>query len=147
MIANAARTSWETAMQVDPTGYYSERAKLLLTDQEPLTASPSYDLGYDLAGERKEAENWMINTFNLPVDTDLSSPGRLSADLALSASLEFHELGLYSEASREMTSLLSRQFNLIRSELFKMLDPLLELGLYRSAITTSRQILDLAQLG
>jgi soluble lytic murein transglycosylase len=143
--STAARTSWETTSQVDPTGYYSERAKLLLTEQEPLTASPSYDLGYDLAGERKEAENWLVNTFNLPVDTDLSSPGNFAADSHFQRALEFHLLGRYSETSREMASLLSG----IQSDpagLFKMLDPLLELGLYRSAITTSRQILDLANM-
>ncbi|HEX7557222.1 MAG TPA: lytic transglycosylase domain-containing protein, partial [Leptolinea sp.] len=143
--ANTARTSWETAVQLDPTGYYSERAKLLLTDQEPLTASPTFDLGYDLAGERQEAVNWVIKTFNLPADIDLSSPGNLSADLHYQRALEFHELGLYSEASREMTTLTASK-ETDPAELFRLLDPLLNLGLYRTAITTSRQILDLAKL-
>ncbi len=102
-----ARTSWETTAQIDPTGYYSERAKHLLTDQEPLTASPSYDLGYDLASERLEAENWLIKTFNLPSDINLSSPGNISADLHYLRAHEFHELGLYGEASREMSSLIA----------------------------------------
>jgi len=141
----AARTSWETTVQIDPTGYYSERAKLLLTDQQPLSASPSYDLGYDLSGERPEAANWVIKTFNLPADTDLSSPGNLSADPHFQRAQEFHVLGLYSEASREMSSLISGVES-DPAELFRLLDPLLDLGLYRTAITTSRQILNLAQL-
>ena len=105
--ATAARTSWETTAQLDPTGYYSERAKLILTEQEPLTASPSFDLGYDLSGERQEAANWLIKTFSLPPETDLSSPGNLTADLRYQRALEFHELGSYSEASREMGLLVS----------------------------------------
>jgi len=142
---NAARLTWETTAQIDPTGYYSERAKLLLTEQEPLTASPSYDLGYDLAGERKEAENWLIKTFNLPPETDLSSPGNLSADPHYQRAHEFHELGSYNESSREMSALVSSR-ETDPAELFRLLDPLLDLGLYRTAITTSRQILDMAQL-
>lgn len=141
----AARVSWETAKQVDPTGYYSERARLLLTEQDPLTASPMYDLGYDLAGERKEAENWLVKTFNLPVETDLTSPGGISADPGYQRALEFHSLGLYGESSREMTTLLDGM-KTDPAALFRMLDPLLDLGLYRSAISTSRQILDLAQM-
>jgi soluble lytic murein transglycosylase len=143
--STAARVSWQTATQLDPTGYYSERAKLLLTEQQPLTASPSYDLGYDLAGERKEAENWLIKTFNLAEDSDLSSPGQISADLHFQRAREYHELGLYSEASREMTILTTANES-DPVQLFKLLDPLLEMGLYRSAIVTSRQILDLAKL-
>lgn len=142
---SAARVSWETARQVDPTGYYSERARALLTEQAPYTASPMYDLGYDLASERKEAENWLISTFNLPAGTDLSSPGSISAEPGYQRALEFHTLGLYSESSREMGTLLEPIQN-DPAALFRMLDPLLELGLYRTAITTSRQILDLAQL-
>jgi soluble lytic murein transglycosylase len=142
---SAARVSWETAKQVDPTGYYSERARLLLTDQEPLSASSMYDLGYDLAGERKEAENWLSKTFNLPVGTDLTSPGSISADPGYQRALEFHALGLYGESSREMTTLLDGMKS-DPAALFRMLDPLLDLGLYRSAISTSRQILDLAQM-
>jgi soluble lytic murein transglycosylase len=140
-----ARTSWETTAQLDPTGYYSERAKLILTEQEPLTASSSFDLGYDLAGERQEAVNWLIKTFSLPPETDLSSPGNLSADQHYQRALEFHELGLYSETSREM-SLLVTAHESDPAELFRLLDPLVKLGLNRTAITTSRQILDLAKL-
>lgn len=142
---NAARLSWQTAAQLDPTGYYSERAKLLLTDQPPLSASSSYDLGYDLSTERKEAENWVILTFSLPPDTDLSSPGQIAADLNFQRAREFHELGLYAEASREM-AVLTNAYNSDPAQLFRLLDSLLEMGLYRSAIITSRQILDLAGL-
>jgi len=143
--ASSARTSWETTAQLDPTGYYSERAKLILTEQEPLSASPSFDLGYDLARERQEAVNWMIKTFSLPPETDLSSPGNLSADLHFQRAHEFHELGLYSEASREM-SLLVKAHESNPVELFLLLNPLVDLGLNRTAIITSRQILDMAQL-
>jgi soluble lytic murein transglycosylase len=143
--STASRTSMETASQLDPTGYYSVRAKLILTEQEPLTASPSFDLGYDLSREREEAVNWMIKTFNLPLETDLSSPGNLSADLHYQRAQEFHELGLYSETSREINLLVTAHEN-DPAALFRLLDPLVELGLNRTAITTSRQILDLAKL-
>ncbi len=142
---NAARLSWQTATQLDPTGYYSERAKLLLTDQPPLSASASYDLGYDLAGERKEAENWLILTFGMSPDTDLSSPGQIASDLNFQRAREFFELGLYSEASREMT-VLTELYAADPAQLFRLMDSMIEMGLYRSAIITSRQILDLAGL-
>jgi soluble lytic murein transglycosylase len=142
---NSARVSWETAVQLDPTGYYSERARLILTNQAPLSASNSFDLGYDLTRERQEAVNWMISTFNLPPETDFSSPGPISAESNYQRALEFHRLGMYSQTSREMNALLAaNQSNPV--ELFRLLDPLLELGLNRSAIVTSRQILDLVQL-
>ncbi len=142
---NAARLSWQTASQLDPTGYYSERAKLLLTEQVPLSASSSYDFGYDLAGERKEAENWMILTFGLAPDTDLSSPGQIAADPGFQRAREFYELGLYSEASREMT-VVTNAYSSDPVQLFRLLDSLLDMGLYRTAIINSRQILDLAGL-
>ncbi len=45
---DSAQTSWQQAVQKDPTGYYSERARDLLINRAPFTACPVFDLAVDL---------------------------------------------------------------------------------------------------
>lgn len=141
----AAQSSWEQAAQQDPTGYYSERAREVLNSLPPLNAAPQYDLNYDLKQERYLAELWLRNRFNLAPETDLSGLGTLAEDLRIKRGNAFYELGLYSQASAE--------FEAVRQDIqqdavntFRLLNHLLDLGFYRSAILASRQILNLAQL-
>ncbi len=47
----AARASWEAAADLDPTGYYSERAVDLLQSRQPYTPPADYDLASDLRRE------------------------------------------------------------------------------------------------
>ncbi len=140
-----AQSSWEQAAQRDPTGYYSERAKEVLSGMAPLTAAPQYDLDYDLNQERYLAELWLRSRFNLPPETDLSGLGTLANDLRVQRGNAFYELGIYSQASEE--------FEAVRQDVqqdpvntFRLLNHLLDLGFHRSAILASRQILNLAQM-
>lgn len=141
----AAQSSWEQAAQQDPTGYYSERAREVLNGLSPLNAAPQYDLNYDLKEERYLAELWLRNHFNLAPEIDLSGLGNLAEDPRIKRGNAFYELGLYSQASAE--------FEAVRQDVqqdavntFRLLNHLLDLGFYRSAILASRQILNLAQL-
>jgi soluble lytic murein transglycosylase len=77
----AAQALWEQCSAIDPTGYYSERARDLILNRQPFTSPDAYDLTIDWTSERQQAEEWLRTTFNLSADTDLSSPGNLSNDL------------------------------------------------------------------
>lgn len=140
-----SRATWETCVYRDPSGYYSERARAIISGEALMSASVTYDLGYDLKLERADAENWMRTTFNIPPETDLTGLGVLAADPNLQRGNAYWDLGLYEKAHVEFEKL--RQ--IIQSDAvsnFLLLDHLLELGLYRLAILSSRQILDLASL-
>jgi len=103
----AAQNAWRQGAQLDPTGYYSERANELLLDKAPFTISSPVDLGYDLALERGEAEQWLRSTFSIPAEMDLNGLADLSSDPRVIRGIAFRELGLYSLARAEFESLRS----------------------------------------
>jgi soluble lytic murein transglycosylase len=142
---DAARTAWEQAAQRDPTGYYSERANELLQNQTPFQVNQPVDLGYNLVQERIQAEEWLRTTFSLSPETDLNGLGELAADPRMVRGAAFWDLGLYDESRNEFEAL--RQSVLTDPvQTYRLMNSFLELGLYRSAILASRQILDLANL-
>lgn len=140
----AARTSWEQAANLDPTGYYSERAGELLEGKSPLQIDPdSYSLVVDLEKERNLAEAWLRSVFAIPDEINLSSTGPLSENIHFRRGTAFLEIGLFEEAGEA--------FDQVRVEIaqdpvnnFRLLNFLLDAGYYRHAILISRQILDLA---
>lgn len=139
----AARLAWEKAAETDPTGYYSERARDLLFNRPAFEPPLSYDLAYDAKTERMRAEAWIRSTYALPEDADLSSIGALGQDPALKRGAELLSLGLYDEARAEFEAVrLSVLTDAAQS--YRLANYLLEIGMYRSAILTARQILDLA---
>lgn len=140
-----AIASWEQAAQRDPTDYYSLRARELLDGKSPFYASEFYDLDYDLIEERKLAEGWMRNTFTIPQDVSLLGLSDLAADPRVQRGNLYWQLGLYNLADAEFESL--RQ-EIISDPInnFRLLQHLVDLGFYRQAIFTSRQILTLANL-
>lgn len=139
----AAQATWQQAVNVDATGYYSERARELLLGQQPFTPPQMYDLAIDLEGERKQAEEWLRTTFNLPADVDLSTPAELSQDARFQRGTELWKLGLYDEARLEFEDLrVSFSNDALNS--YRLMNYLLHLGSYRSAIFAARQVLNLA---
>lgn len=139
------REAWQQAAQTDPTGYYSERAKELLVGQEPFTSNFPIDLGYDLNKERSQAEAWLRTTFELPPETSFDGLGNLTDNIHMQRGMAFWDLGLYEQARTE--------FETVRTSVaadpvatYRLMNYLLDLGIYRSAILASRQILDLANL-
>lgn len=141
----AAQALWEQCSAIDPTGYYSERARDLILNRQPFTPPDAYDLTIDWASERQQAEEWLRTTFNLPTDTDLSSPGNLSNDLRFIRGSELWKLGLYEEARSEFEDLrIAIESSPVDN--FRLANYLVDLGLYRSAILAARQTLNLAGL-
>lgn len=140
---SAATASWEQAAQLDPTGYYSERSRQLLNGEEPFHHSQPLDLEIDWENEQRLAELWIRNTFAVPAETPLDSLDTLAANPLLIRGQAFWNLGLYTQAIQEFETLrLGLQQDAINS--FRLLNYLVEIGAYRPAIFTSRQILDLA---
>ena len=143
--ASAAAVSWQMAAGIDPTGYYSERAFDLLRQRPPFQPPDQFDLAVDLNAERTAAENWLRTTFNLAPEQDLTSIAPLLSDARMLRGTELWELGLYEQARSEFESLrLAFQADVINS--FILTGYLHELGLYRSAILSARQVLDLANM-
>jgi soluble lytic murein transglycosylase len=137
----AADISWQEAASIDPTGYYSERARDLLLRREPFTPPLMYDLGFDLTHERAEAEAWMRDTFAIPEGLDLSTDSLLN-DPRLIRGTELWNLGLYEEARTEFEDM--RNTSLASSiDSYRLVNYLVDLGLYRSAIFAARQVLNL----
>jgi soluble lytic murein transglycosylase len=143
--ATKAREAWTQAQALDPTNYYSVRARDLLLGRVPFESVSLVDLEVDLAKERAEAAAWVRVTFSLPADTDLGGPGALASDPRFIRGAELWELGLYDEARLEFEDLrLAVSAN--PADSFRLANYLIDLGLYRSGITAARQILTLAGL-
>jgi soluble lytic murein transglycosylase len=139
-----AREAWQQGQSLDPTGYYSERARDLLTGAPPFAPTES-NLNVDLASEKAEAEAWIRVTFNLPPEANLDDAGTLLNDTRLQRGTEFWNLGEYEKARAEFESLReSVQNNPAKS--FQLANYLLDMGLYRPAIFSIRQTLSLAGL-
>ncbi len=142
---DAARSAWEQGAQVDPTGYYSERANELLQDRDPFIISQPVDLGFDLEKELPKAEEWLRTTFSLSPETDLNGLGDLASDPRIIRAMAFWELGLYSEA-RDEYERVRQAVVLDPAQTFRLMNHLLKYDIYRSAILASRQILDMAHM-
>lgn len=141
----AARSAWEKGAQQDPTGYYSIRCNELLLGRAPFTIDRPVDLGYDLNQERAIAEEWLRAKFSIPPEVDLSGPGELVADPRYIRGTALWDLGLFSAARNEFEQLRDAvKTDAVKT--YRLLNTMLEMGLYRSSIFASRQILDLANM-
>ncbi len=139
----SARTSLEVAAQRDPTGYYSERAAEMLQGMLPFTSLQAFKPQAISSDERRLAEGWLRITFNFPAETDLGSLGDLAQDARIARGNAFWELGLYAEGRNE--------FEAVREEIvkdaarsFRLMNHMVKIGCYRTAILLSREILNLA---
>ncbi len=141
--AAAADTAFAQAAVADPTGYYSERAGDFLFDRDPFEPPQSFDLAVDWEAERALAEGWLRVNFSLPDDVDLSSPAPLQGDARFLRGTALWNLGFPEEARAEFESLrLDIQPDPANN--YRLANYLLDLGLYRTAIFCTRQILTLA---
>lgn len=138
-----AQESWQQGQAIDPTNYYSIRARDMLLGNSPFQSPPTVNLEVDLAQERKDAEAWMRITFDLPSETDLANPGALAQDPRFVRGTELWELGMYDEARLEFESLRETVSN-NPADSFRLANHLLDIGLYRSAIFAAREVLTLA---
>jgi soluble lytic murein transglycosylase len=139
----AARAAWEQAATLDPTGYYSERALELLENRPPFTVTENIDLGIDLETERLQAEDWLRATFNISPEVDLSTSVDLESLPLFRRGLALWEIGEYQQARGQFESL-REQLESDPVNSWRFMNRMLDLGVYRSAVFASRQILNLA---
>lgn len=142
----AAETAWRDGQNRNPGGYYSERARDLLLGRAPFAPVVS-TTAPNLQQERADAEVWMRLTFNLSNDVDLSNLGTLASDERIIRGKEYWDLGFYEQARAEYESLrtqLETQADAVNS--YRLMNYLLDLGMYRVAIFSARQILTIAGL-
>ena len=143
--AEAAATSWQLAIQADPTGYYSERARDHLLGRKLFATCPVYDLAVDLNTERQAASHWMRNRFNLASDVDLDTISVFESDPRMIRGQEYWRLGFYEEARGEFEALrLDNELDPVNT--YRLIKFFMDTGLYRSAIFAARQVLTLTGL-
>ncbi|MFC1878869.1 transglycosylase SLT domain-containing protein [Chloroflexota bacterium] len=140
---DTAQESWQIAAGIDPTGYYSERARDLLHNRAPFSPPGEYDLMVDWESEKIKAEEWIRSTFVFPEDYDFQGLGALANDPHLVRGDELWRLGLTDEASREFDQLRLSYTNDVDST-NRLLNYYMEIGAYRPAIFAARQVLNLA---
>jgi soluble lytic murein transglycosylase len=99
-----------------------------------------------MEAEKAIADDWIRSTFAVPGAIDLSGPGLLSNDLRFIRGTELWNLGMYEMARFEFEAL---REDLLSSAMdsYRLANYLVELGLYRTAIFLTRQVLDLNNMG
>jgi len=139
------QSAWQQGQAIDPGGYYSERARDLMTNPNPFAPPASVNFNYDLAAERQAADTWLRLTLQLPEDADLTGLGPLAQDGRLIRGAQLWKLGLYDDARLEFESL-REAVSADAVQSYRLGNYLLDLGLYRSAIFALRQSLTLVGL-
>jgi len=143
----SAINAWREAQNLDPSGYYSERARDLLSERAPFAAPVSTNLTPNLEIERKDADSWVRLTFNLPPETDLNGLGALAADPRVIRGTELWDLGIYAKSKLEFEDLrLELETKKDAEGSYRLINYLLDLGLYFPAIFAARQTIAMAGL-
>lgn len=140
-----ALKSFQTAAAADPGEYYSERARDILLNREPFAAPTTIDLATDPVNERAAAEAWMRTTFPIPEGTDLSGLGELANDPRVIRGKKLWSLGFLDEGRLELEDV-RNEYAKDPVNTYRLMNLFVDIGLYRSAIFASRQVLDLAGL-
>jgi soluble lytic murein transglycosylase len=131
-----ARTAYTLATQSDPFGYYSQRAKEVLTGVAPLTPPTAYNWVWNDAANRASADSWMKNTFKLTESGELwrlsatlsSDPRKLRGD-------ELWAVAAFDQARAEYVGLRD-DYAQNPLGLYQLAGYFYEIGLYRESITT-----------
>ena len=139
----SAQATFQQTASLDPTDYYSLRSQDILFNRPPFSPKSGVELKANLNSERAVAEAWLRVTFNLPNDTDLSTPGALLADPRLIRGTEFLTLGLNDQAREEFDNLRTT-VEQNPADCYRLANYLLDQGLYYPAIFAMRQVLTLA---
>ncbi len=139
----AARDAWNQAAMADPTGYYSQRAHALLQGRAPFEPPVAYDTTIDWESERRAAAAWVRQTFLAPPNEDLLGLGPLAADPRWQRGQALWQWGFYAPARQELEAL-RQTYADDALNTFRLIEPLRQMGLYRSAIFAARRVLDLA---
>jgi soluble lytic murein transglycosylase len=143
----SAQAAWHLASEADPNGYYSMRAQDLLAGREPFQPLGVFDFAIDLESERLEAEQWMRDNFQIIGSESLADLDMgLSEDPRFVRGEELWQLGFYNEAMLEFEALRGEIKNDAEAT-YRLMHHFLEIGLYKPAIYSVVQILNLAGMG
>ncbi len=141
----AAKRYFSLAAKDAPSNYYSERASEILTGQTPFSFSADYSFDINLEQEERVADQWVLLTFNLASETNLTNPDTLLLNDNYNQANELWNLGYYQEAINLFDNVrLTFADDALTS--YRLLKRLIQLGAWRPAVFTSRQILTLAGL-
>ena len=140
-----AQQAWTQAAALDPTGYYSERARDLLEGRAPFARPLAYDTGIAWEDERAEAARWVRQVFHLPPQEDLLSVDPLAQDPRYRRGLWLWQLGFYQEAREEWEDLRRAVYN-DPVQTFRLIHEAQRIGMYRTAILAAWRVLELAGL-
>jgi len=143
--SQSAQNAFRVAANLDPTGYYSERARDILLNRGAFEPPQVYDIGVDLHQEAVDAEQWIRNEFDIDSQVDISSLGTLASDPRFIRGDELWRLGEYELARLEFEDL-RKDVASDPVNSYRLASYLVDLGLYRSAIFAARQVLNLAGL-
>lgn len=140
-----AYDTWKLAQTTNPFGYYSIRAEDLLIGREPFSEPVHYQLDPDLSSYLPQAEIWLRSTFGISPEINLESPGMFVYDQSFRRGLEFWALGEYAASKAEFEAIrLSYADDPLQT--FRLIPTLVEIGLYRTALVATTQLLRLAGL-
>ncbi len=139
-VMDAGNDALRQAKVADPFGYYGIRADEILNEQTPFTQSINLNTSIDLEEERETAADWLKINFLVPDDVDLSQMESLADDPGFVRGQEFWALGKFVLAKNEFEALRVANKN-DPVVTFQLIDTLLEVGLYRTAIESTKSIL------
>lgn len=139
---SSAETYFKQAAAADPTGYYSIRAQQILDGQAPFPPATRSDLAISLDTEGKEAAGWLARKLALAPDTDLTGYDLILNDPLFKRGELFLKMGFVQDAQAEFESL-RQEFQGDAAKTFELLHYLANAGLYRTAVLSSRQVLDI----
>ncbi len=140
-----AQQAYQTAADLDPTGYYSERAADVLAGVDFFDAPDLVNTDINYIAEQAEAQAWIRFTFQVPDDVDFDDLTPLLVDDRFVRGTEFWSLGLSEEALIEFDSLQRAvSDDAVRSYILGKY--LIDNRIYRQGIFAVRRVLDLAGL-
>lgn len=142
---DAAREEWSQAQKADPTDFYGIRAGDLLADITPFSPTLGFDLGYDLNTEKAEADSWIRENFYVAAGIDIDDMSEITNQAGFQRALAYWKLGLFGNAVSEIENL-KKQYAADGLKLYQLTNLLLEMRLYRQAILTCRELLNLKGL-
>jgi soluble lytic murein transglycosylase len=138
-----ARLNWQAAINQAPYGYYGIRAAELLEGRSPFLEPSQLKLDVNLPDLRIPAGVWLKTAFNLPTNTNLDYSSELFDHPTFIRAMEFDRLGMYGNASSELSSLLSENQD-DPLDIFRLIKVFLEKGYYRLALEASKIIAKLS---
>ena len=126
---------------IDYYSYYGLRSEQILEGYEPFSIG-MYDLDPNLTQYKAEAENWMINSFNLPQSINLNDLSQLTVFPEYQRGIQLDRLENYKDAKVEFNSLQSKISNSPQYLYIFSLD-MIDKGYYKNAIESIENLLSL----